>query len=140
MGTLINDTIVAALDNLELKYDHDGQLTTFMVTGRSAQYRVNVLGLEDKEMLFVQATFPVMIPEAKRPKMYKFISEFNYNRLMGLLVIDPEDGELSYRISNTADHGAINETVVQVCVLDVLKTLDDSHDSIMEVLYAPDRD
>ena len=140
MSTLINDTIVTALDNLELKYDHEGQSTTFMVTGHSAQYRVNVIGLEDKEMLIVQASFSVMIPEAKRPKMYKFISEFNYNRLMGLLVIDPEDGELSYRISNTVDQGAINEAVVKVCVLDALNTLDDNHDSIMEAIYAPDCD
>lgn len=135
METIIGNAVTSALDELELNYHHDGEIFTFTIGDDEADFRIRIIADEKNELLLTIGYFPVKISRANLDKMYKVINDLNDQHMIGAYVIDPEDGELIYRIANNVDGGAINEHIVQACFFQVINRLKNTYEDIMKAMY-----
>ena len=129
------DTVAATLDEMELHYKHEGELFTFTVGDDEADYPMRIIADEENELLTTIGYFPVKISKTNLDKMYKFINDLNYKTMVGFFAIDSEDGELSFRLANNVDGGAINEGIVKACFLQVMYRLRNTYEDIMKAMY-----
>ena len=65
-----------------------------------------------------------MVPEDKRFLMTSLLNKLNHSLILGHYVMDPEDGEISFRVSCPVDDGAINKTIVLVAIGNSITTMD----------------
>ncbi len=135
METVMCDTVAATLDEMELHYKHEGELFTFTVGDDEADYPMRIIADEENELLTTIGYFPVKISKTNLDKMYKFINDLNYKTMVGFFAIDSEDGELSFRLANNVDGGAINEGIVKACFLQVMFRLRNTYEDIMKAMY-----
>ena len=135
METVMCDTVAATLDEMELHYKHEGELFTFTVGDDEADFPVRIIADEENELLTTIGYFPVKISKTNLDKMYKFINDLNYKTMVGFFAIDSEDGELSFRLANNVDGGAINEGIVKACFLQVMFRLRNTYEDIMKAMY-----
>ena len=127
--------VASTLDEMELHYKHEGELFTFSVGDDYADFHIRIIADEENELLTTIGFFPVKISMAHLDKMYKFINDLNYNTIAGFFAIDSDDGELSFRLANNVDGGAINEGIVKACFLQVMFRLRDTYEDIMKAMY-----
>lgn len=135
MENVMCDTVAATLDEMELHYKHEGELFTFTVGDDEADYPMRIIADEENELLTTIGYFPVKISKTNLDKMYKFINDLNYKTMVGFFAIDSEDGELSFRLANNVDGGAINEGIVKACFLQVMFRLRNTYEDIMKAMY-----
>lgn len=135
MNDVMCNTVVSTLDEMELHYKHEGELFTFSVGDDYSNFPVRIIADEENELLITIGYFPVKIPKAHLDKMYKFINDLNYKTMVGFFTIDSYDGELSFRLANNVDGGAINEGIVKTCFLQVMFRLRDTYEDIMKAMY-----
>lgn len=135
MNDLINNTVTSALDGLELKFKHDGNTFNLTITDDNADFPLRIIADDDCELLTIIGYFPVKIPKTGLEKMYELINSLNYRTRVGNFTIDPKDGELSFRLGNNVDGGAINEKIVDCCLMQVISRLHDNFDEIMKALF-----
>lgn len=129
------NTVVATLDDMELHYKQDGEVFSFSIGDEEADFAVRIIADEKSELLTTIGYFPVKISKANLDKMYKAVNDLNYQTMVGFFTIDSEDGELSFRLSNNVDGGAINEDIVKTCLLQVIYRLRNSYEEIMKAMY-----
>lgn len=135
MNDVICSTVASTLDEMELNYRNDGEVFIFTIGDDDADFTIRILGDEKNELLTVVGFFPVKVSKMNLDKMYKFINDLNYKTMVGFFTIDSEDGELSFRLANNVDGGAINEDIVKACLLQVFYRLRNSYDDIMKAMY-----
>lgn len=135
MNDVICSTVASALDEMELHYSHEGELFTLTMCEEEANFPIRIIADDEQSVLTTIGYFPVKISQMNIDKMYKVINDLNYRQLIGSFVIDSEDGELSYRISQNADDGAINESIVRICFFQVVARLKKSYEDIMKAMY-----
>ena len=135
MNDVMCSTVASTLDELELRYKQDGELFTFTVGDDVADFPIRIVADEEKELLIFIGYFPVKVSKAKLDKMYQVINDLNYQTLVGYFVIDSRDGELSFRLANNVDNGAINDTIVRACFFQVMSRLKNSYEDIMKAMY-----
>lgn len=135
METTITNAVTSALDMLELNYNQDEELFTLVMSEDDADFKIRILADEKNELLLTIGYFPVKISKSNLDKMYKVINDMNNENLLGAFVIDSCDGELSYRVTNNVDDGAVNERVVIACFFQVVNRLKNTYDDIMKAMY-----
>ena len=135
MNDVMCSTVASTLDELELHYKQDGELFTFTVGDDEADFPIRIVADEEKELLVVIGYFPVKISKANLDKMYKVVNDLNYQTMVGYFAIDSNDGELSFRLANNVDDGAINDAIVRACFFQVLSRLNNSYEEIMKAMY-----
>lgn len=135
METVMCNTVVTTLDEMELHYKHDGEVFSFSIGDEEADFAFRIIADEENELLTTIGYFPVKISKVHLDKMYKFINDLNYRTMVGFFTIDSDDGELSFRLANNVDGGAINEGIVKACFLQVMYRLRNSYEEIMKAMY-----
>lgn len=135
MNEIISKTVASALDEMEIHYKKEGQIFIFSVGDDCADFPIRIIADEENELLTTVGYFPVKVPKMNLEKMYKFINEVNYKTMVGLFVIDSEDGELTFRLANNVDGGVINESIVKACFLQVMCRLSNTFEDIMKSIY-----
>ena len=134
----IYDTIIQTMDEMELHYQRDDEhgIVDLYLQGEIASYHIRMAAMEDQELLYCFAAFPLNVPEDKRPAMYELINAINYENVVGMLTIDPEDGQLICRMTCSVDEGVINTTIIKVAFNTVFRTLNDNYNAILKILAA----
>ena len=135
MTDIICNTVASTLDEMELHYKNEGQLFVLTVGDEYADFPIRIIADEEKEILTTIGYFPVKISKTYLDKMYKFINDLNYKTIAGSFTIDSDDGELSFRLANNVDDGAINEGIVKSCFLQVMMRLRNTYEDIMKAMY-----
>lgn len=135
MNDVMCSTVASTLDEMALHYRHEGEHFTFSIGDDCADFNIHIIADEEKEVLTTVGFFPVKIPKAHLDKMYKVINDLNIMTMVGNFAIDSDDGELSFRLANNVDGGAINEEIVKSCLLQVFGRLSNTFEDIMNTLY-----
>ena len=134
----IYDTITQTLDELEVHYQSDEEhcIADMTIQCDCAAFHVRMAAMEEQEILYCFTAFPLNIPESKRPAMCELINAINYENVIGMLTIDPEDGQLVCRMASSLDEGAVNPTIIKVAMHNAIRILEDNYQSILKVLAA----
>lgn len=134
----IFDTIIQTLDELEMHYQRDDEhcIADMTIHCNCAAFHLRMAAMEEQEILYCFASFPLNIPEDKRPAMCELINAINYDNIVGMLAMDPEDGQLVCRMVSSLDEGAVNTTIVKVALNTSLRVLEDNYPAILKVLAA----
>lgn len=134
----IYDTIIQTLDELEMHYQRDDEhcMADMTIKCDCAAFNLRMAAMEEQELLYCFATFPLNVPESKRPAMCELINAINYDNIIGMLTMDPEDGQLVCRMVSSLDDGAVNSTIVIVALQNAIRILDEKYPAILKVLAA----
>lgn len=134
----IYDTIIQTLDELEMRYQRDDEhcMADMNIQCDCASFHLRLVGMEDQEIFYCFTSFPLNVPENKRPAMCELINAINYDNVIGMLTMDPEDGQLTCRMASSLDEGAINPTIVKVALHNTIRILEDNYPAILKVLAA----
>ena len=134
----IYDTIIQTLDELEMHYQSDEEhcIADMTIQCNCAAFHLRVAAMEEQEVLYCFASFPLNIPESKRPAMCELINAINYDNVVGMLTMDSEDGQLVCRMVSSLDEGAVNPSIVKVALYNSIRILEDNYQAILKVLAA----
>lgn len=134
----IYDTIIQTLDELEMHYLRDDEhcMADMNVQCDCAAFHLRLAAMEEQEVLYCFASFPLNVPESKRPAMCELINAINYDNIIGMLTMDPEDGQLVCRMVSSLDEGAINLTIIKVALQNAIRIFEENYTSILKVLAA----
>ena len=135
METIIANTVAETLDNLEFDYDQEGDVFHTVFGADEADFNIDIIAEDETEFLLVIGYFPVRVSKTNHEKMCKVINELNSQFMVGCFIIDPENGELTFRLGNNVDGGAINEKIVQMCYFQVGVRMKNTYQDIMKALY-----
>ena len=135
METIIANTVAEALDNMGFNYRQDGEIFKTVLSDDEVDFRINILADDENELLLIIGYFPVRISKMNLEKMCKVINELNSQYMVGCFVIDPEDGELTFRLANNVDGGAINEQIFRMCYFQVGVRMRNTYQDIMKAMY-----
>ena len=132
------NTIIQALDELELHYDRDDEhcMADLKIMCETTPFHLRMVAMEDQEVLYCFSVFPIYVPEDKRPAMCELINAINYDKVIGLLTMDPKDGKLTSRVTCSLDNGAINTKIVTIALQQAICGLEDNYAAILKVLAA----
>lgn len=122
----IHETVLCALKELKLSYNYDEESDVFdyRIPTDNTSYFQRLLPFEEQEILFSVTNFPIMIPEDKRFMFVNLLNKLNLKLQLGYFVLDPEDGELTYRIACPVDNGVINTAIVIVAIGNGITTME----------------
>ena len=134
----IYDTIIQTLDELEMHYQRDDEhcMVDMNIQCECAAFHIRMVAMEEQEVLYCFANFPLNVPESKRPAICELINAINYDNLIGMLTMDPEDGQLVCRMISSLDEGAVNPTIIKVSLNTSIRILEDNYPAILKVLAA----
>ena len=134
----IYDTIIQTLDELEMHYQRDDEhcMVDMNIQCDCAAFHLRMAAMEEQEVLYCFASFPLNVPESKRSAMCELINAINYDNLIGMLTMDPEDGQLVCRMISSLDEGAVNPTIIKVSLNTSIRILEDNYPAILKVLAA----
>lgn len=134
---LIATTIKDYLDSNEYNYHYDEKDEIFDMGFTLDNDRVKLRFFFDEEReWFSMVVFPShAIPVGKVDKILPVINNINRKLLFGNFFVDPEDGELAFRMTASVDNRSINDTMVAVMMSTGLNTIDDHINDIMKALY-----
>ena len=122
----IYDAVLRALEEMDIHFDYDqeNEVFNYRLSTELTTYRQRLVPLEEQELLLTITNFPIMVPEDKRFLMTSLLNKLNHSLILGHYVMDPEDGEISFRVSCPVDDGAINKTIVLVAIGNSITTMD----------------
>ena len=122
----IYDAVLRALEEMDIhfEYDQENEVFDYRLSTELTTYRQRLVPLEGQELLLAITIFPIMVPEDKRFLMTSLLNKLNHSLILGHYVMDPEDGEIAFRVSCPVDDGAINKTIVLVAISNSITTLD----------------
>ena len=122
----IYDVVLRALEEMDIHFDYDqeNEVFNYRLSTELTTYRQRLVPLEEQELLLTITNFPIMVPEDKRFLMTSLLNKLNHSLILGHYVMDPEDGEISFRVSCPVDDGAINKTIVLVAIGNSITTMD----------------
>ena len=134
----IYDTIIQTMDELEMHYqlDDEHKIVDLNVQCDTAAYRIRFAAMEEQEVLYCFAIFPLNVPESKRQAMCELINAINYDSLIGTLTMDPDDGQIVCRTNTSVDEGVVNPTIVKVALNTSFRILEDNYPAILKILAA----
>lgn len=134
----IFETIIQTLDELEMHYQRDDEhsIADLNIQCDCAAFRLRMAALEEQEVLYCFASFPLNVPANKRSAMCELINAINYDNILGMLTMDPEDGQLVCRTISSLDEGAVNPTIIKVALNTSIRTLEENYSAILKVLAA----
>ena len=134
----IYDTIIQAMDEFELNYQRDDEhsIVDTSLQSDGAAYHIRLAALEEQELVYCFSSYPLNVPEDKRPAMCELINAINFENVVGMLTLDPEDGQLVCRAQCMVDDGAINSTIVKVAIGTVFRIMNDNHNAFLKILAA----
>ena len=134
----IYDTIIQTLDELEMHYQRDDEhcIADMNIQCDCAAFHLRMAAMEEQEILYCFASFPLNVPESKRPAMCELINAINNENVVGMLTMDPEDGQLVCRMVSSLDEGAVNSTIVKVALQNALRILEENYPAILKILAA----
>jgi len=134
----IYDTIIQAMDELEMHYQRDDEhrMVDLSIQGDVAAFPIRLAAMEEQEILYCFAVFPLTVPANKRQAICELINAINYDGILGTLTMDPEDGQLVCRMVSSLDEGAVNPTIVKVALNTSLRMLEDNYQAILKILAA----
>lgn len=139
MEQIIGNAVEQVLDGLDLHYSHEEHSYRFIIQDNYADFPFTIVADEEKELLVVIGFFPVKVGGDHLDEVFKVINSINYRTTVGAFVIDPADGELSFRIAQNVDGGAVNQQVVRICLLQAISRLTDSYEEIMAGMFGGPR-
>ena len=139
MEQIIFSAVESVLESMELNYRSQDHFFWFTISDENADFSIRIVADEEKELLVVIGVYPVKVPRERIDPMCRVLNDLNSSTTVGAFVIDPDDGELSFRIANNVDGGAINEEIVRMCILQVISRLRDTYDGIMAAMYGGPR-
>lgn len=140
MGMKICDTAMAVLEELGLDYNKDGDFMTFSLQCSHAVVHVLLYCIEEKELLLIDVSSRIMIPEDRIDSICHWMAENNYELLLGSFVLNMDKGELSYRVSCPLYGGAVNRQLIGVSISTAIHYLDNYYESIMWAIYGRGQD
>ena len=134
----IYDTIIQTLDELEMHYQRDDEhgMADMNIQCDCAAFHLRLAAMEEQEVLYCFASFPLNVPENKRSAMCELINAINYDNIIGMLTMDPEDGQLVCRMVSSLDEGAINLTIIKVALQNAIRIFEENYPAILKVLAA----
>lgn len=134
----IYDTIIQTLDELEMHYQRDDEhcIVDLNIQCECAAFHLRMAAMEEQEILYCFTGFPLNVPESKSAAMCELINAINYDNVIGMLTMDPEDGQLVCRMVSSLDEGVVNPTIVKVALNTSLRILEDNYPAILKVLAA----
>ena len=137
MKKSMSRAIERALEADRIHYWKEGDGFLFLnTTEKEADYLIKILPDEEMEVLFVIGFFPVKAPKLSMDRMYKVINDINHRRYICELVMNPEDGQITYRSVNHVDQGAINKEIVHMAAAHVVEHLILCYDELMQAMYS----
>ena len=139
MKQIICSAVESVLEGMELRFENQDKFYWFSISDENADFSIRIVADEEKELLVVIGVYPVKVPGTRFDPMCRVLNDLNCSTTVGAFVIDPDDGELSFRIANNVDGGAINEEIVSMCILQVISRLRDTYDGIMAAMYGGPR-
>lgn len=132
---LIAMTIKDSLDSSDYHYDFEDERFEMGFTLDNDRVRVRIFYNEEKEWFSVVVYPSHAIPVSKVEKILPTLNNINKSLLFGTFFVDPEDGELTFRVSSSVDNRSINDTMVAVMLSTALNTVDENINDIMKALY-----
>jgi len=135
----ISNAVKTVLEALELHYSHDGCIYHFGISDEMADFTIRIIAEEERDLLMIIGYYPVKVPEENMDTMCRAINTINYSISVGAFVIDPEDGEIAFRIAQNTEGGAISGDAVRMCLMQVISHLTDNYQEVMETLFGGSR-
>lgn len=135
MENMIHHAVEAALDEMELHYHVKEDIFYLVICSKESSFKFRIVAEEEADILAVIGLFPVNVPEYLLDRMCKAINDLNKTSPVGYYVIDPDDGEISFRVIQNTDSGAVNKEVVKTCLLMAAKSLMVNYERIMKAMY-----
>lgn len=135
METIIANTVSEALDNLDFPYYHEGEVFKTVIRDEEVDFRIHIIADDENELLVIIGYFPIRIFKVNLEKMCRVINELNSQYMVGCFVINPNDGELTFRLANNVDGGAINEQIFRMCYFQVGVRMRNTYQDIMKAMY-----
>lgn len=132
---LIAMTIKDSLDSSDYRYDYEDERFEMGFTLDNDRVRVRIFYNEEKEWFSIVVYPSHAIPVSKVEKILPALNNINKSLLFGTFFVDPEDGELAFRVSMSVDNRSINDTMVAVMLSTSLNTVDENINDIMKTLY-----
>lgn len=132
---LIAMTIKDSLDSSDYHYDFEDERFEMGFTLDNDRVRVRIFYNEEKEWFSIVVYPSHAIPVGKVDKILPTLNNINKKLLFGSFFVDPEDGELAFRMANSVDNRSVNDTMVTVLLSTALNTVDENINDIMKALY-----
>lgn len=133
--SIIENTVESLFDKMKCPYEKRGRLFELKAKEEQATFRYEIVADDEHANLVVIGHFPVPVPKTSRERMYKYISEQNNDNLVGVFVIDSDDGELTFRITNSVYGCTFDEEHVKYCIGLVSYTLSYKYEDIMKEMF-----
>ena len=124
-----------ALNGLDIHYETREMMFVFTVTDDLADFRVGLIADDDIDRIMVCVCIPSKVPQANRDRMCTLINELNYETAVGAFSINPENGELAFRLANNVSSETIDAELVQTCLFQAIYRVRDCYEKIMREMY-----
>ena len=123
----IYDTIIQTLDELEMHYQRDDEhcIADMNIQCDCAAFHLRMAAMEDQ---LEDDTYAAVKKE--------LINAISNENVVGMLTMDPEDGQLVCRMVSSLDEGAVNPTIVKVALQNALRILEENYPAILKILAA----
>lgn len=135
----IKSIVETVLDTAQLSYENEGSIFTFNVSDDNAVFPIRIIIDEEQELLLIIGYYPVKVAEQHMDRICRVVNDINYRTMVGAFVIDSSDGELTFRVVQNVDDGAVNENMVRVCLWQVVSRLSDCYEEVMSALFGGPR-
>ena len=70
----------------------------FQVDGQSGSWISRVKAMEEDGMIFILCAYPFQVPPEMRAKAALVLNEISSNLKLGTFYLDPEDGQINFRL------------------------------------------
>ncbi|MCM1501318.1 MAG: YbjN domain-containing protein [Bacteroidales bacterium] len=138
MGKIF-ETVKTTLEELKFHYSIKNEcMFNFDVHGENANFNCSIICDDDNEILFVSITLPQKATRKSINRVCRWITDTNYNTVLGAFMMDTGDGEICYRISNTLDCGAVNSDIVKASLITALNCCDTKYPEIVKTIFLED--
>lgn len=135
MSGIISKTVESVLKDMDFDYEMDENLFNFKVSDEGADYDLRVVADDKNEILTVIGFYPVKASKDRIESMCRKLTDINHKKVIGFFAMDTEDGELSFRLANNVDEGAVNVGIVKSCICQVIMAMSKNYQDIMNALY-----
>lgn len=132
---IIRNAVESTLDGLKYHYLKLGRVFRFKLKEENVIYRYVIVADDEHEYLVVVGAFPVHVPKPSFDMMCTYINELNRMDIPGRFVINPDDGELTFRIISSVHGCTFNENHILYCLDMVSLALSRQYEGIMKALY-----
>lgn len=132
----IKEHIIEALEQADINHEVTSERVIHVPINTNVGALKSLFMIDEERSMFaIRVQGPVRIAEDKRPKAYAALNELNRKHLFGTMLLD-ENGDLQIIYACNADDGAINAKTIITPWASMVKTIQDTHDELMNAIYA----